>query len=183
MERIDLNTESLKEYNQAVEYNALNKVNFVFKNDGNEKALIVFKNIFKSATQQIQIVANDLNNVLTNHADYRSSLTEFLEKSDVKLDILLFEDKINGNNSSIASLLRRFTEKITLKISKGKSFKDNDSGKKIHFCVADNSMYRLEYDVEERKAQCNFNDPVKAGSLKALFYKAFKSEDVESLSL
>lgn len=168
-------------YSQAVEYNALNKIDFVFKNDGDEKASIVFRNIFKTASNEINIVACNLNNALTNSQPYLTALSGFLDKSNSKLHILLTKYEMDG--SKIKELLERYKNRITIKTTEGKTFKDSKSGVPIHFCIADDRMYRFEYDVTGRKAQCNFNDPQSCAYLKEQFNIAFNSNQVKVCEL
>lgn len=171
-------------YGQAVEYNALNSINFVFNNDGEENAKIVFKNIFKTASKQIQIVDRNLNNDLTNSDEYISNLSCFLEKQDTKLDVLLEEAFNSTDNNKIHNLLKRFSNKIVVKkIPTGRFFKNSETGNHLHFCVADDKMYRIEYDIENRKAECNFNDSRLSTSLREIFYHVFKGNDVELCAL
>ena len=88
MADINLNTPELNKYTEAVEFNAKRKNDFMFNNEGNEMALIVFRSIFRNATDSIQIVANNLNNEVTNHSEYISALDSFLSKSKTKVEIL-----------------------------------------------------------------------------------------------
>lgn len=172
-EIINLNTPELISYNEAVDFNAIRKRNFIFNNTGKEKALIVFRSIFRSANKFIKIVALNLDNIVTTHQEYISALESFLSKPDSKLEILLSE-KPNLENK-LFTMLSSYREKISVRIMEGcKTFKDSQ-GRTIHFCIADGQMYRLEYDIKERKAQINFNDPNECSKLNNLFISVFNN--------
>ena len=51
-----------------------------------------------------------------------------------------------------------------------------DNGQ-VHFAIADDVAYRLETDVVERTAQCNFNDSTIATKLVSAFDQIFNSEE------
>lgn len=173
---INLNTPDLVKYNEAVEFNAKRKNNFMFNNEGNEMALIVFRSIFRNATNAIKIVANSLNNKVTNHKEYISALESFLMKPDSKLELLL--SKYDGNQLSdchLFNMLKQYKDKVSIKvIENGKTFKDS-KGRIIHFCIADAHMYRLEYNTEKRMAECNFNDIKECQLLDELFCSVFSN--------
>lgn len=170
MADINLNTPELNKYTEAVEFNAKRKNDFMFNNEGNEMALIVFRSIFRNATDSIQIVANNLNNEVTNHSEYISALESFLSKSKTKVEILLSSHEEEADKSPIFKLLAKYQDKVFVRIIRdGRTFKDS-KGRVIHFCVADKHMYRTEYDIDNRKAECNFNNVKECKMLSNLFY-------------
>lgn len=97
---MNLNTPDLVKYNEAVEFNAKRKNNFIFYNNGNEMALIVFRSIFRNTINAIKIVTKDSNNKVTNHKEYISSLESFLMKSNSRLELLL-SDMIRRNQNVV----------------------------------------------------------------------------------
>lgn len=52
----------MEEYRRTVESYAAQHENYLFHNEGNEHALIIFENIFKNANKTIRIAANNLCN-------------------------------------------------------------------------------------------------------------------------
>lgn len=175
MADINLNTPELNKYTEAVEFNAKRKNDFMFNNEGNEMALIVFRSIFRNATDSIQIVANNLNNEVTNHSEYISALDSFLSKSKTKVEILLSSHNAEADGSKIFQLLKEYPDKAFVRIIQdGRTFKDN-KGRVIHFCVADKHMYRMEYDINNRKAECNFNNIKECKMLSKLFYSVYNN--------
>lgn len=170
---IELNTPDLIKYNEAVEFNARRQNNFMFNNGGDAMALIVFRSIFRTATQKIQIVAQDLNNPVTNDAEYITALEFFLMKPESKLEILV--SNYSPNNNILFEMLKKYPSKVVFKVIEGgRTFKDTQ-GRVIHFCIADGHMYRLEYNTNERKAECNFNDTKEYSLLNTLFYSVFNN--------
>ena len=175
MTNIDLTTPELIEYNEAVEFNAKRKNNFMFNNKGSDMALIVFRSIFRNATKNIKIVAKNLDNEVTNHIEYITALESFLGQSNCKLEILVSEHTQQNDEEKLFKMLTKYKGKVFIKtISNGRTFKD-DKGRIIHFCIADGHMYRLEYDIENRMAECNFNDVKEYALLDGLFSSVFNN--------
>lgn len=168
---IDINTPELIAYSEAVEYNATKKINGIFNNDGEKRALILFRSIFRNAKDKISVVARDLNNCLTNDAEYISAIKMFLDNPNSKIQILL--SQYNDTNSELFALLKRYAHKISIKIIRDDRTFKNGNGQTVHFCVADSHIYRLEYDIEKRKAECNFNDPRECLKLQKAFDSVF----------
>ena len=52
----------MEEYRRTVEAYASRHENYLFHNEGNEHALIIFENIFRNANDTIRIAANNLCN-------------------------------------------------------------------------------------------------------------------------
>lgn len=183
MADINLNTPELNKYAEAVEFNAKRKNDFMFNNKGNEMALIVFRSIFRNATDSIQIVANNLNNEVTNHPEYISALDSFLSKSKTKVEILLSSHDAEADCSPIFKLLTKYSDKAFVRIIQdGRAFKDN-KGRVIHFCVADKHMYRMEYDIDNRRAECNFNNIKECKMLSKLFYDVYDDSQYSKSAL
>ena len=162
----------LNAYSDAIEYYAKESTNALFFNKGNEHAIIVFRTIFRYAKERIFIVAKNLNNSVTKSDDYLQAMRSFLDKKNTKLDVLISEYDDSGND--LFSLLKKYPEQVKIRCTEGKLFTNQD-GEDIHFCVADGHMYRLETNIMERKASCNFNDPTVCKSLIKNFLSVFNS--------
>ena len=173
----------MEEYRRTVEAYAARHENYLFHNEGNEHALIIFENIFKNANDTIRIAANNLcNSEVVDRKEYIEPLIEFLDNGGT-LKILL-KDTPNPNNEefkSVNCLYRALFNHeaykkgaISIKTGNGKCFHDTEH-KEIHFCTADGHMYRLENDIVERKAICNFGDEVKTKELDTLFDRVYNS--------
>lgn len=184
--------DELKSYREAVAHLAKHKVNNLLHNAGNDHALIIFENIFKNAVQEICIVAKDLNNEeVVLKPSYLNGLSEFLDKNDVKLKVLVSEFDPDTISSEDDSFFRRvFNSKaykegrVEIKNSNGMGFRNSAYGNSVlHFCVADGIMFRLETDIEERKAICNFGDPQFATELRKIFNLGFYHEKSMTIDL
>lgn len=154
---------TMDRYAQAVAELATNKKSNLMHNEGNEHALIIFSNIFKTAEKYVKIVAKDLLNYeVANRCDYIDSLKGFLSRKGTRLEILLSNfDRTAARQTPLFSMLAESAaykeNRISIKSLGGRTFHTKE-GDEIHFCIADDRMFRLETDVKARKALCNFND-------------------------
>ena len=173
---------TLEQYRTAVKDYAARGEDYLFHNEGDEHALIIFSNIFRNANEIIRIAANKLcNKEVVNQSEYISSLESFLNKKDSKLNILLTDcptaEDVQGENCLYKMLFNHPAYKegrIIIKTGKGKSFHDRE-GNVIHFCMGDNKMYRIENDIVGRKAVANFGDETTTKVLNKSFDDAFNS--------
>lgn len=173
----------MEEYRRTVEAYAAQHENYLFHNEGNEHALIIFENIFKNANKTIRIAANNLcNSEVVDRAEYIDPLIKFLDNGGV-LKVLLKEtpnvgnDELRKEKSLYRALYNHEAYKngnVLLKSGNGKCFHDAKH-KEVHFCTADGHMYRLENDIEQRKAICNFGDSNKTKELDTVFDRVFDS--------
>lgn len=180
-----MDEQNILEYERTVEAYAKEGTDFLFHNQGNKHALIVFKSIFKNAKSTIRIAAGSLDNSeVANSTQYIDALQEYLNRDDSKLYVLLSNPVNHPTDLPLFKMLkehRAFQEgRIELKDGKGKNFKRD--GNIFHFCVADDRMYRIESDIENRAAECNFGDVAMTDFLTGLYTKAFDSvSDVYNL--
>lgn len=178
-----MNTQSLekmKSYREAVEFYAKNKKSNLLHNEGNEHALIIFENLFKYSTDHIRIAAKDLANTeVVNTSDYIEPILTFLNNPDARLDILLTNFNIAVKDIEHESNFfwhiynsQAYKEnRITIKDAQGKGFRlDN---KPVHFCTSDSHAYRVEDDIDMRKARCDFGDETTTKNLEETFDRAF----------
>ena len=171
-------------YKEAVRRYAAEKTNYLFHNEGSEHALIICSAMFENATKDIRIAANMLcNDAVVNKPEYIQSMQDFLDKEDTHLKILIShrpsKDEVTDESGFYSMLYHHpaYKEKrIEIKDGQGKSF-HNQKGDSVHFCTADNHMYRLENDINERKAIANFNDEKATGNLINAFDGVFNTLD------
>lgn len=173
----------MDDYRKAVEYYASNHLNYLFHNKGPEHARIIFENIFKVANEHIRIAANNLwNPEVVNTREYIDALSNFLDKTGSKLDIILTNEpdwnivKKTMDDRNIYKLLLKYSSKVRIRNGEGKSFKTTDTQTVVHLCTADDSIYRLEDNIEERTAICNFGDKKTVSGLNKIFDTVFNSE-------
>ena len=180
----------MNDYKKAVEYYASNRIDYLFHNEGPDHAKTIFEVIFRNAKSYIRIAARNLwNNQVVNTAEYLNALSYYLNQENSKLDILIkdlpdIKELTESNENNIFRFLYchpAYSEgRITIHSGDGKCFKTS-SDSEVHFCTADGHIYRYEYDIDNRKAEGNFNDIKKTQKLDALFIDAFK--DSREISL
>ncbi|WP_350456306.1 hypothetical protein [Macellibacteroides fermentans] len=159
---------------------ARGKVNNVFVSSDDEQAITVLSNIFKNADKEVRILAGSLCSKIANDPEYISSLSDFIERNG-KVMILL--NKFNENEAISSNLYKRLSyyssikKNIVLKSTDAHAYMSNDTYKKeVHFTIADNNAYRIEFDIENKIAECNFNDSVVVEKLKTIYDGVFFSK-------
>lgn len=180
----------LTQYKEAVNDYAAKRVNYLFHNEGDEHALVIFASIFSNAKKTIRIAANKLcNNEVANREEYVKSLSSFLDKKDTKLFIILTnrpEKKEVADQGCLYRMLFNHSaykeNRICIKEGKGKCFRDSQ-GKVVHICMGDDVMYRIEQDIVARKAVANFGDSMKTQMLNNKFDEIFNSNEVSLVDL
>jgi hypothetical protein len=170
--------ENIKQYRLAVANLAENDVNAVFPNDGNNHALVVFEQIFKTAKNSICIAADSLCGEFTDNQQYIDSIIAFLKKTGSELKLLINNPE-NISSSIFFRSIKDF-ENVSLRTT-SETFNTSEYSL-VHFCVGDGKMYRLEYDTENRKAICNFNDKNRATTLLRAFESLFDRSEVRNIS-
>lgn len=176
--------QELEIYAQAVQNLADGEVDHVLMNSGNDHAKIIFKNIFRTAKNYVYIAAGDLLNceVVNNH-EYITALRQFLDRKGSRLRVMVSDyDDSKAKQSDFFKTLSQYPgEKVIVQDMHGA--KIYASGNQVHFCVADDRIYRLETDVRNRKATCNFKDPDYSSILKRVFEGFCDSENITSVKL
>jgi hypothetical protein len=183
------NDPTLNEYRKAVEWYAQRKADNMLHNKGNDHALVIFENLFRYSERHVRIFAKDLANVeVVNRKEYIKAVKEFIDKPGVKLDILItsFNDEVKKirRDINLFYFLRKskaYEEgRIKIKTTKGMIFRIQ--GQPIHFCTSDGHAYRMERDIENRVAHCNFGDKKTTKTLEETFDRAF-SQCVNNIDL
>lgn len=173
---------TLEQYRNAVKDYAARGVDYLFHNEGDDHALIIFTNIFRNAKSTVRIAANKLcNKELVNKEEYVSALKAFLDQKDSRLFILVTNrpsEEESKQEDCLYKMLynhRAYKEgRIQIKDGQGKSFRGKDENP-VHFCTGDDKMYRIENDIRERKAVANFGDNTTTNVLNRGFDSAFQS--------
>lgn len=178
--------ESILEYKKKIHGLSCKNENAMFMNADNEKALAVFVELFKRAKSRIRLFSGSLLNLeVSNNPQFISALSDFLEREGVKLEILL--NNYQENEMRNTALFKRLSyykgggTDISMKRTDRKLYFSRPGQEKTecHFCVCDSTSYRLEIDIVNRSAICNFNDSVGAEILIARFDEMFnKSEEI-----
>lgn len=173
---------ALEIYAKNVQDKASSASDYLFHNEGNEHALIICVNIFRTAISQIRIAANQLcNDEVVNRDEYIEAMKSFLDKGDTRLHIIITTAPSRENMRREGTFYRMifdhpaYTEgRVIIKVGDGKTFK-NENGVVVNFCTGDNSMYRFEDDIVKRTAIANFKDPNTTANLIANFDRVFNS--------
>lgn len=166
-----------KNFQEIVSHLSTNNAERFFYSISNEQAVIVYSEIFKVTKEHIRLVSNQLSPEITGDERYIDALKSFLNKENTKLDIFVY--KYNPNNP-IYSVLNEFKDKVIIKYSNnGTIFSLND--KTVNFCIGDNHALRLETDINERIAECNFNDKKSCTYFSTLFDEIFNQTDNTTL--
>jgi hypothetical protein len=167
-----------KAYKDYLKELAQNRKNVVFFNSSAEHASAVMSTIFQNSENLVKVFAGGLTGEVSSSPEYRKSLDNFLRRGG-RLQILL--EEYNADCPPINIDLLRFyklksTNQVVVKTHPENYFikrKDADEGGKIHFCVADSRMYRIETDTLNYLAEGNFNDEKTAKALDVLFDSVF----------
>lgn len=170
----------MKTYIEYISLLSANKVDKDFANSNTEKAKEVLVKIFEQSKEFIRIFAGSLcNNDVSNSPKYILALSDFIERGG-KVEIAI--NSYNEENIRQSDLFKR----LSYYIAEGKHVQiyktdvkphlTNDPEKKeVHFTIGDDIAYRLETDVDNRTAVCNFNSPERAKSLIEFFDEIKKS--------
>ena len=173
----------MEQYRIAVRNFAINGTNYLFHNEGNEHALIIFTNLFVNAKEHIRIAANMLyNDEVVNTKEYIDAMRSFLDKRNTRLSILItnrppVEDvKSHEPKTSFYWMLYNHPAysqgRVEIKEGGGNYFQGED-GQQVNFCTCDSRMYRLESDIHLRKAVANFGDMVSTVDLEQKFDQVY----------
>ena len=176
-------------FEDVVKAYASEQKDYVFHNIGDSEAVVIFDNLFRNASTKVRITANSFwNNAVVNDIVFNEALRLFLEKDNTSFDLMLSNfpldevQNVEANNiyRMIYSTKAHREGRVRIHLGLGRSFTTNNTP--IHFCTADTRMYRLEEDINTKRATCNFNDPITTKSLENAFDAVFESLDPIVLS-
>lgn len=168
-------------YKEFVHFLSSNGLNKIFLNSDLDKMKAVFTEMFSSSKKELRIFAGTLCNNVSNSEEYVETLSDFIENGG-HLKILL--NSFNEEEAKKSRLFNRLTyyeslDKYNIEI-KGTDeqpvMNENGVDTKVHFAIGDKRSYRIETDIDERKAICNMNDPENAKVYADFFDELFDSE-------
>lgn len=181
-------SQELKEYREFVELLARGNngegVNRTFLNSDKEKALIVLVELFKSAKQTVRIFAANLCHYVGTEREYIESLSDFIEQNGCVNILLNNYNEEEARNSSLFKRLAYYQSEgknvVIKKTAVHPYFIGDEKKKEVHFTTADSKGFRIETDIENRTARCNFNNPEEANGVIKFFDEEFaKPQSVE----
>lgn len=169
----------MQEYRKYISSLAEKRVNEDFMNSDEEHALEVLVKIFRMSSTTLRIFAHNLCNDVANNSEYVQAISDFIEKGgSVKILLNDFseEEALSSNLMKRLAFYQLQGKDIIIRTSHDKPFMSNDSEKKeVHFTIGDEVAYRIETDVVERTAICNFNNEEYAKQL-IIFYDSLISK-------
>lgn len=174
----DFKLNSFLDYEKAVKYFADNKIDNVLSNSGNEHAVVIFDNMFRTAEKEICLYACDIfseQNEVTVSPSYMESLRKFLNKEGTRLRIVLKNYDENTSRNSLRDMVKQYPSKVELRKNERGEVKIGNAN--VHFCIADGRMYRVEYDTDKRQARCNFNDVNAVNRYQTVFNQLFEASN------
>lgn len=168
----------MSDYNSFVCDLAKNRENRTFLNSDEEHGLIVYINLLKTARKQIRIFAGRLCEHIGNKPEFVEAISEFIERGGI-VSILLnnYDEKEVVKSPLFMRLAYYIFEKKNVTVKKTDVTAHLGKNGQAHFAIADDSAYRLETDVVERTAQCNFNNPTIAKKLIEVFDMVYESKE------
>ena len=149
-------------YRKIIEHLAKNAINQRFPNGFREHELILIEAMFNHAKNDICIFSDSLN-VLNESPFLLRAATQFLQKQDTQLKILLQDI----NRSNLHQLVSK-VEGYGLEIRKALGAYSNSNAK--YFTVMDRTGFRFEHD---HFVIANFYEPKTAEKLHEVFNQAF----------
>ena len=160
---------STDDYRKLIEEMAARKDATPFNNDGTMHSTIVLANIFFHSTQ-IKIYDRDLQGGISTDEIYLANLNMFLAKKG-KLELAL---------KTIPSYSEAFKNILTYAELHPENIRIRIAPEELPYnmVVGENCMYRLEYDPENYRALCCFNDEEGTSELVKQFDTLFKKSTV-----
>jgi hypothetical protein len=180
MNKLDFNTfdstfyqvKMNKAYKSYIDDLSKNGKDTLFINSSASHASIVLSAIFKTAKNCIKMLSGNLAGDVSASLSYQNEIENYLDRGG-SLEIIL-DNFSEENPPKILDLLKFHKSinpnKILLKSTSAKVFKESENGKsQVHFCVADDRMYRLEIDTNKYVAEGNFNNANEVANLTKTF--------------
>ncbi|MEO6686277.1 MAG: hypothetical protein ABIN24_09935 [Dyadobacter sp.] len=164
-------------YESAIKDMAVNKSDLTLFNSGAENAVIVLENILLQS-KQINIFAGNFHKEVCDDSTKRfeKALTQFLLNNGSISVILNDYDASKNIKNNILDTLKQYSASKTYRNNiqvRTTSEKPTIENREVHYTTGDGSMYRLEYDTKEFKAQFCFNDTIVSQQLNERFLKSF----------
>ena len=152
--------------------------NRLFLNSSEEHAIVVLSEIFKVAQSNIRIFAGCLYEHVGNSPEYIQALSDFIERDgSVKILLNKFtpEEGVKSNLFKRLAYYQEIGKSVEIRLTDAKPYLAKDEEKKeVHFTIADEKAYRIETDIEQRAAACNFDGGMLAKNFATFFDKIFQ---------
>ena len=156
-----------KEYEKGVEYVAKEKDGFIFENDHIEHAGIVLTNLIKYSEKEVIIYDENLSgDIAFQYYKFIPTLKDQI-KSKKKIIKFILKQKDSQKNSFIQDIQdlkedKEYSKYIEIKIATDTLNEEIRKlftcGYECNFAIGDTNKFRIEYEKDERKAMCSFNN-------------------------
>lgn len=170
--------DSILEYRKFVSDIATNAESRTFLNSDEEHGLIVYLNLFKIANEHVRIFAGNLCEHIGNKSEFVEAISEFIERGG-KVSLLLnnYDEEAIVKSPLFMRLAYYASEKKDVTVKMTEVSATLGENRQVHFAIADDIAYRLETNVQERTALCNFNNATVAKKLISVFDTIFTSDE------
>lgn len=157
--------DSLISYEKFLKELAVSNKSDIVANKGLEHAALLLKTIFNTAQSNVDIFCGTLRSDLSRTEDYYNSLKDCIERG-VKVRVIFTGE----NTQMVPEMIRTLFD----------SHRENVETKHIHFdaltthfTIADDRIFRMEYDIDNFKAYASFNDKEYTSTLAEIFNRAW----------
>ena len=110
-----------------------------------------------------------------NWKPFLQSLTAFLKREGVSMDVLFINPPKNEQKNHALKLLKEYPEKVNMYLAKGWMPVINDE--ECHFAVSDGTSYRVETGTTNAKAMACASNKEKSEKLVEIFDEFIKNKD------
>lgn len=176
-----------KNYQDFVKALSESGENRTFLNSDEDHALDVLVRLFQVSQKEVRIFAGCLCKHVGNKPEYVVSLSEFIERGGRLFILLNNFDEECAKTSNLYKRLAYYKSKdmpVFVKSTSSKPYRVSDPEKKeVHFTIGDKNAYRIETDIVQRTAECNFNNPVLAEETANFFDALFNRNDAREIDL
>ena len=164
LKKITMN-ESLTSYEKFLKELAANNKSDIVANKGLEHAALLLKTIFNTAQSNVDILCGTLRSDLSRTEDYYNSLKDCIERG-VKVRVIFTGKNTKMVPEMIRTLFDSHRENVEIK-------EMPSSALTAHFTIADDRIFRMEYDIVNFKAYASFNDKEYTSTLQEIFNTAW----------
>lgn len=165
---------SLDLYKLFVDKQAKNGSCLVFRNSGNDKAIVTLTALFNVARQVVRLYSGAMDPEITSNDEYKKAVENFLGRGGM---IKLMLEKQPKTVSPVLEVIKEYegknSEQVKIKCPVGKVLKYQDGF--IHLATFDETGYRLEIIPELHIAEVCFNNPEKVKRFNKVFDQVFTS--------
>lgn len=155
------------EYDVFVENLAKGHVAQIFTNQSASHALSILRNVFKFAEHDVNIFSGRLDSCVYNDKELISAAKDFIINRKGTVRVLVQDNIDQSRKDSENDFLNAI-------LSSGGNINCTNYDHPLknadkHFFVSDSKTYRVELDIKERSAVCNFNDEALGAQLNNAF--------------